>query len=148
MRQIQMIFCDDVRQEVGGKLTYVGTYAGSMLVSAFQAVLSKFCVAITTVLDRFPDENEIALRVLRDKDVIAERILSRDELAGNRQADRDEAEPRDEAVVQVMTSLLVFMAFEIEAPCTLRVRASIGKEVLRGVGLRILPMPAGGEEAR
>lgn len=33
------------------KLTYVGAYAGSMLVSKFPAVLPKFCAAIGVVLD-------------------------------------------------------------------------------------------------
>jgi hypothetical protein len=42
------IFCDDIRQEVGGKFTYVGVYSGFMFVQgAFPVVLPKLCFAIT-----------------------------------------------------------------------------------------------------
>lgn len=145
MRQLQTIFCDDVRQEIGGKLTYVGAYSGSMLVSTFPAVLPKFCVGITTVLDRVPDEHDIVIRVLRDQEIIAERVLSRNELPDAGQA---RAVPGDNDVAHAINSLLVFMPFEIEAPCTLRVRAIIGNEELRGGGLRILPMPVSGPVQR
>jgi hypothetical protein len=43
------IFCDDIRFEVGGKLTYVGAYAqGKMFVhSPFPVVLPKLCLGIS-----------------------------------------------------------------------------------------------------
>src|ERR1700675_16626 len=42
------IFCDDIRQEIGGKFTYVGVYSGFMFIQpSFPVVLPKLCLAIT-----------------------------------------------------------------------------------------------------
>jgi hypothetical protein len=40
------IFCDDIRLELEGKITYVGTYTGTLLVKLdFPVTLPKFCIA-------------------------------------------------------------------------------------------------------
>jgi hypothetical protein len=42
------IFCDDIRDELDGKKTYVGVYFGDMVLhGAFPAVIPKFALAIT-----------------------------------------------------------------------------------------------------
>lgn len=39
-------FCDDIRQEAGGKLSFMGVYAQKMLLPKFPARLMKLCVHI------------------------------------------------------------------------------------------------------
>src|SRR4030095_11746465 len=42
------IFCDDIRQEVGGKFSYIGVYSGQMIIHGTCPVtLPKLCLAIT-----------------------------------------------------------------------------------------------------
>jgi hypothetical protein len=41
------IFCDDIRHEVGGKLTFVGVYQNHLALTQFPAVLSKFGFGIS-----------------------------------------------------------------------------------------------------
>src|ERR1700730_6660205 len=41
------IFCDDIRQEIGGKLSFMGVYYGAMYVPQFPINLPKFCVNVT-----------------------------------------------------------------------------------------------------
>lgn len=43
------VFCDDVRYEVSGKLSYIGIYTGVLFinVAAYPVMLPKFCFAIT-----------------------------------------------------------------------------------------------------
>jgi hypothetical protein len=41
------IFCDDIRNEIGGKNSYMGVYPGSLGVPAFPFVVPKFGVATT-----------------------------------------------------------------------------------------------------
>lgn len=42
------LFCDDIRYEVGGKVSYIGTYFGAMYVNAeFPLTLPKFALSIT-----------------------------------------------------------------------------------------------------
>ena len=41
------IFCDDIRQEIGGKLSFMGVYYGAMYLPQFPILLPKFCVNVT-----------------------------------------------------------------------------------------------------
>ena len=41
------VFCDDIRVEVGGKLSFIGCYFNDMYIySDFPVVLNKFCIAV------------------------------------------------------------------------------------------------------
>jgi hypothetical protein len=51
-RHLQTIFCDDIRHEVGGKLSYIGVYSGRLLVPGFPLSLPKLCVAVRAVAPR------------------------------------------------------------------------------------------------
>ena len=44
-RQVFTTFCDDIRQEIGGKLSYMGVYSSDLYVGGFPITLPKFCVA-------------------------------------------------------------------------------------------------------
>jgi hypothetical protein len=49
-----VIICDDIREEVGGKLTLVGLYAGSMLIdksATFPAVLRDLAILLRVVAE-------------------------------------------------------------------------------------------------
>ena len=55
------IFCDDIRAEVGGKLTYVGSYSGTMLVhGSFPTIVPKLALGI--VYCRRPTHSSCQLR--------------------------------------------------------------------------------------
>ena len=41
------IFCEDIRNEIGDKFTYVGVVSGVIALESFPALLPKFAVAIT-----------------------------------------------------------------------------------------------------
>jgi hypothetical protein len=44
-RHVETLFCDDIRHEVGGKLSYIGVYSGGLFVRAFPVTLPKLCLA-------------------------------------------------------------------------------------------------------
>jgi len=47
------IFCDDIRREIGEKLSFVGTYSGTIVLhNPFPFVFPKFCFFITLVQRR------------------------------------------------------------------------------------------------
>jgi len=46
-RFVSTIFCDDVRREDGGKLSFMGIYPGNLVVSSFPATISKICIIVT-----------------------------------------------------------------------------------------------------
>jgi hypothetical protein len=41
------VFCDDIRQEVGGKLSYIGVYQSIMYVPSFPIAMPKFGIGVT-----------------------------------------------------------------------------------------------------
>lgn len=46
-RYAHIVFCDDIRQEVGGKITQVGIYTGKCLVPTMPCTLPKLCFSLT-----------------------------------------------------------------------------------------------------
>src|SRR6266566_1063417 len=63
------IFCDDIRVEVGGKLTFVGCYTGTMFIhTGFPVVLPKFCLGITYAQERGKVIKPIKFAVLLPND--------------------------------------------------------------------------------
>ena len=142
MKQVQTIYCDDIRQEIGGKLTYVGVYSGSLLAATFPIALPKFCVAVTVVAGSFDPREPLTLRILKDDEVLAEREFAASELA-ELVPSAESAKP-DAVVdrVQVLNSFFMFTPFQVDSACVLRVRVMLGNEELRGVGLKIEKMPA------
>lgn len=61
-----VVFCDDIREEVGGKLTYVGVYKNSLFISAVAPVtLPQLCAAISLRVGPSEKPLTVTIRVLR-----------------------------------------------------------------------------------
>jgi hypothetical protein len=61
------IFCDDIRHEITGKITYVGTYGTHLFTPQFPVTIPKLCCAITfreepTSLDK------VTIKILQEID--------------------------------------------------------------------------------
>lgn len=141
MKQLQSIFCDDLRQEVGGKLTFVGVYTGALWVSSFPTLLPRFVVAVTLIADSLPRNGELAFKVLRNDEVIAERTVDAAGLAVNSASARQSGTQPDTETVQVVRAFFAFSPFEIDSPSILRVRATVDGEELKAGGLKIDLLP-------
>jgi len=46
-RYAHAIYCDDIRQEVGGKTTLVGIYSGHCFVNTIPCALPKLCISLS-----------------------------------------------------------------------------------------------------
>lgn len=62
------LFCDDIRQEIGGKLSYIGTYQSVLIVtlppnSQEPAFLPKFAIAVWLLSDRNDKPGHVIVRV-------------------------------------------------------------------------------------
>lgn len=136
-RHILTVFCDDIRQEIGGKLSYIGVYSGNMLVSEFPAVLPKLCLALSVVAPTLNPFRKLTLRILKDKEILAEGSLGEAELKNFVEATNDVAEDDHKDRVQIFRSNFVFSPFKLDGPCILRVRVETEDGELRGVGLQI-----------
>ena len=137
-RHIQTIFCDDIRHELGGKLSFIGVYTGHLFVRTFPVTLPKLCLALTAITPSSQPFQKLELRILKDDEVLAEGSLD-ESMLGTVADATGEADDSDgkESRVQVLNSLFVFSPFQIDAPCRLRVRAVTESEELKGLSLMI-----------
>jgi hypothetical protein len=80
-RHLQTIFCDDIRHELGGKLSYIGVYSGRLIVPDFPVTLPKLCVAVCALTSAERPFGNLVLRVLKDDDVVTEGVLDESQLS-------------------------------------------------------------------
>lgn len=141
-RQVHTIFCDDIRHEINGKVSYIGVYSGLMFVPQFPISLPKLCLALNVVTPVTDPFRKIVIRVLKDRETITEAIVSDAELTkyGESVSNTLESERKDQ--VHVFRSLLVFSPFNLEGPCVLRVRVETEESEMRGAGLIINLVPS------
>jgi hypothetical protein len=83
-----VIFCDDVRSELGNKKSYMGVYTDELFVPSVPTLLPKFCVV--TTISCLPTEipKRLAVEFSLADDVLTRQEVSEDILS----AWRDEAE--------------------------------------------------------
>jgi hypothetical protein len=124
-RFISTQFCDDIRQEVGNKLSLMGCYSATIQVERVPAVLPKLCavVKVYTPLER--PFTRLAVRIVRDEQTLAELrfppenfAFAGDTSAGSRW--------------QMVSAGLVMAPFHVESSCTLCVEAETEEGILHG----------------
>lgn len=79
-RALVAIFCDDIRQEVGNKLSFMGCYADDLVLENLPATLPKLCVYVTAHTP-FDDPFELfVVRATLNGEVLAAAEFPTDEL--------------------------------------------------------------------
>ena len=131
------IFCDDVRQEVGNKLSYLGIYGPNLIVPAFPTTLIKLCCVLTVRLPADAPPKSVIFRLLRDDEVVFEANLTppdgaveTDALAG---ASGDSAASR----CLNITTIAQLVSFQIPKQTPLKARALVDGKELRGGALEL-----------
>lgn len=142
------IFCDDIREEVGSKLSYMGIYMGSLHVVSAQAVLlPKLAVAMTLVIPSGTSVNTLEFLLRREVNGNEEMLFSANPDSKTPPAAKDR--------VTKISMNIQLSPFPIDASCILKARANLnGEEVKIGalevvfkVGSEIAePAPAGSDQ--
>lgn len=130
-RRIDVTFCDDVRQEVGNKLTLVGCYNVDMILDRLPIVLPKFCahIRIWTPIER--PFGSLNLRLKQDEDVLAEHSVPLEHLVFQK------PERLNDATHFTAAAVLCVSPFAIESPCKLRIEAVADGESLVTLPFRL-----------
>jgi hypothetical protein len=119
-------FCDDVRQEVGNKISLMGCYQNLIQVQQAPAVLPKLCLMakVYTPLDR--PFRRLIIRILRNEtQKLAELAYSEEALA------TPIAPVPEGSQGQLFSAILIISPFTIDDACTLRVEAETDEEPVR-----------------
>jgi len=130
-RDLHAIYCDDIRYEIGGKISLVGMYRATMLVPEVPVVLPKLCVYLSasTPLDR--PYKMVRFTLYLDDDVLSEAEMESDfDPASIANAGKD--------LRLVCQTDMEMSPFEIKKECIIRARAIFDDEdESKGPGLSI-----------
>lgn len=136
-RHLQSIFCDDIRHEVGGKLSYIGVYSTSLIVSAFPIILPKFCVSLRVLSPYQLPIESMTVKIIKDDEVLLQHSTSDEQLAKAASERSDTPDDEQQDRVRVFQFMTTFSPIQFDGPCSLRVRAQTETEELRGLGLKV-----------
>ena len=130
-RFMTTVVCDDVRKEVGNKLSYMGIYSEKIVVPRFPFTMAKLCFVMSVICPGEEDPPEtLTLRMLRNDDVLAELTLPPEGLA----AARAQIQLESDRQTRRFTSGSVLQIFPLQftEPCTLKARALCDGKELKG----------------
>jgi hypothetical protein len=136
-KSITAVYCDDVRNEIGGKLSFMGVYGADLLFPTFPATLQKLCVHVVL---RFPHgeqpKQNLHVVLLKDEEVLAESKFDETHLDPAKVPDPDLAIPPEDRLLAIVLGFVI-VPFQVERPARIRLRAYVDGEEIKGNGLRI-----------
>lgn len=130
------IFCDDIRQELGGKFTFVGVYGSHLLVPKFPSILPKLCIVVNMATPVGQPFESLRFRVLKGDDTLAEGDFQQVAKATSELPDAKQGQ-----VIRVATHA-VFSPFKVDAPELVRVQILTGADEIQAGSLQIDQNPA------
>lgn len=146
--QGSVIFCDDIRQEIGGKRSIMGMYDAEMSFTDNPPyILPTFCALITWKWDMTVPPSSIKFALFKDVEAVTEELFSAEvELPEPPPIEfHPNASDPDAPRVGQMQFVAKFAGFQLDANCILRMRAFIGDDEHRIGGLRISRAPVSEE---
>lgn len=62
--RVSAIFCDDIRQEVGGKHSFMGVYGPECVLKTLPGTIPRLCIAIIAIMSPGSDISDISAEML------------------------------------------------------------------------------------
>ncbi|WP_288078996.1 hypothetical protein [Pseudomonas sp.] len=132
-RYAHALYCDDVRHELGDKVSFMGVYSGKLLISDLPAILPKLCVALTlrSGLDT-PFKSIVITGLYREQEVFVMNLNEQD-------VDRakDSTPPSADSSALYVQILAIMSPFQIEEPGRLDIKIIADGETLKVAALEI-----------
>lgn len=131
-----VVFCDDIRVEEGGKFSFMGVYTNAIIVhSEFPVTLPKFGIFITYIEQYGQMEGDLSLRVYLPGDPDDKPSMVGDTIPASfreftKLPDPDSEFPIDKPVKQYRSPLLL-APFTLRQKGFIKVRALVGNELVR-----------------
>lgn len=133
-RQVDVLFCDDIREEVGNKVSYMGIYTSVLQVQSMPSLLGKLCVVVRLQSDLKKPFEQIEIRIVKEKG--REEV---EELLNTGVIQQPAEIPvLDEWANRYLAQFhFVLQSFPVEDSFDLRVKVRTESEDLEGPALRI-----------
>lgn len=133
MRYAYSVFCDDIRAEMGGKLSLMGVYQGDLLVPQQPTVLPKLCIVIHAVTTPDRPFRALSIRVWSRDRVFSEQTIPVEALTKIQATLKDSNDPDDPFQRTVIVMNQVISPFVVDAAFTLKATVlADGEELLAG----------------
>lgn len=105
-------FCDDIRQEIGNKISLIGMYGADLIVPEIPTVIAKLCIFAQVYGEPdVPFDDDIEIKVTLDHDQIASAVQ------------KPSVTTLEPSKLQRLNCQIIITPFPIAKECTLRVRA-------------------------
>lgn len=140
-RYLEVIYCDDIREEVGNKFSYMGVYSGELTVPNAPVLLPKLCVVAKVITDIANPFESLEVRIVMVKGDDETEILS----TGPIPFPADLPKQHDDSTRLMAQMTFMLSPFQISEETTLRVKAITECEELSGttaLRIRIVPPQA------
>lgn len=132
-RFISTQFCDDIRQEVGNKISLIGCYSSIIQVERAPAILPKLCAIVKVYSPLERPFTKLAVRIVRGDQTLAELKFPAEAFASAIAAPAGSR-------WQMVVAGLVMSPFHVECACTLRAEAETEEGILQS-GLTWINVP-------
>ena len=137
-RYLHVTYCDDIRQEVGNKLSLLGIFRGTLFVPSFPVTLPKLAILVAVATDVDEPFQRLEVRVEYEDQVVAS---TGDLIASIEEANAPSStiEELDDSIRRRMEFQLAFVLspFHVEKPSKIRIAAETENGVIRGNALLI-----------
>lgn len=134
-RSLQCIYCDDVREEVGGKTTIVGWYPAHdvQLPAEGELFLPSLCVLANILAPLDQPFTSMKVELMQDEQVLQTIEPPEQVLVEIQEQAKKSPGPLEALQIHVAIKL---QGWRTDQPCRLHLRATLDDEVLYGNGLR------------
>lgn len=135
------IVCDDVRPEVGNKISMMGIYDQALIVGHFPVVIPKLCFVMKARTPADEPFQSLSFVVRRDGEALILAEMDIAQLENTREVpmivapDQDDPDQTDK--VRQVTAIMSLAPFALEKPCRLWFRAITESGELQGGSLAI-----------
>ncbi|MDI4659532.1 MULTISPECIES: hypothetical protein [Cobetia] len=123
------IFCDDIRQEIGDKNTFVGSYSGELIAQRLPIVLPKLCVVVFCIYDTKQQDTDASITI--------EILLGNEKIASAEYPLKEVYSENSDNGSNVIQANFIFTPVEINKPNILRAIIREGDKVHENMGLII-----------
>ena len=132
---IHAVYCDDVRNEVGGTVSLIGCHGSRVPLDEFPAVLPRMSVVAWIVFPASAPPSQLTAKLFLDEEALTEQPVDLGEPPRLPNEDVGEDTRITGRLILNITPL------EIQTPSTLQVCAYLDDQVLRGPPLRFTQKP-------
>lgn len=127
-RHLEVIFCDDIREELGNKLSFMGVYSADMTVPVVPIILNKLCIVVRAITENSDPFESLKVSVFQGDDRV--------ELISTGQIVLPDANlDSNKSPLQVIQLTFMLSPFQVDKETTIRVQAITEREELNSVGL-------------